>query len=415
MKSTHSASIEEMQRSRAKLSGRVASLRDRLKGTRGTLTQLHERLNKLEWELELGPAHTGPNGVPTSLAEGFDTLEIDHFSQLQEISRNALTLAGRLTVEQREMEGCLREAEQALRCLDRSSGRMDAQQPDACRRASVPVLMVRDRGTDFGFRTEGLPDVRCVVVSAAELKQIEASGVYTDGESYHVTRLGEYLGAHGATHPAGRTLSFLVLVDADVKAAIVVDNLLGKRDVVLEPLCPSIVGNPVVLGGAIPADGKAVIVLDLKALLSRAIHSNSARPEDSQSLTNREPPLVLVVDDSNMVRKLTTRSLSRMGLRATTANDGIDALEVLGHTMPDVMLLDIEMPRMNGFELAETLRSHEDLKHLPVIMISSRSGKKHVRQAKALGVDHFLGKPYKDHELQSAIEKVLGSASSTNL
>jgi chemosensory pili system protein ChpA (sensor histidine kinase/response regulator) len=110
-------------------------------------------------------------------------------------------------------------------------------------------------------------------------------------------------------------------------------------------------------------------------------------------------PLVLVVDDSITVRRVTQRLLKREGYRVTLANDGLHALEKLAEEKPAVVLSDIEMPRMDGFDLVRNIRADDKLRDLPIIMITSRIAEKHREHAKELGVDHYLGKPYSEDQL----------------
>jgi chemosensory pili system protein ChpA (sensor histidine kinase/response regulator) len=121
-------------------------------------------------------------------------------------------------------------------------------------------------------------------------------------------------------------------------------------------------------------------------------------------------PLVMVVDDSLTVRKITSRLLEREGYQVLTAKDGIDALQQLRETLPAVMLVDIEMPRMDGFDLTRHVRADARLRHIPIIVISSRTADKHRSQAAALGVNAFLGKPYQEAELLQRISAFLGAA-----
>jgi len=118
-------------------------------------------------------------------------------------------------------------------------------------------------------------------------------------------------------------------------------------------------------------------------------------------------PTVLVVDDSITIRKVTTRFLERNNYKVATAKDGIDAIQVLQDFTPDMILLDIEMPRMDGYELATYVRSTKRLKDVPIIMITSRTGEKHRQRALDIGVQQYLGKPYNETELLSNIETVL--------
>jgi len=121
--------------------------------------------------------------------------------------------------------------------------------------------------------------------------------------------------------------------------------------------------------------------------------------------------VVMVVDDSITVRKVTTRLLERNGFKVLTAKDGVDAVGQLQHAIPDMMLLDIEMPRMDGFELATHMRNDEQLRHVPIIMITSRTGDKHRQRAQDIGVDNYLGKPYQENDLLESIHRIIGAPS----
>ena len=121
-------------------------------------------------------------------------------------------------------------------------------------------------------------------------------------------------------------------------------------------------------------------------------------------------PLVMIVDDSLTVRKITSRLLARAGFAVSTASDGVDALQVLAEQVPDVILLDIEMPRMDGFEFAKTIKSDPKYQGIPIIMITSRTADKHRNRAAELGVDLYLGKPYQEDELLKHLREMTGVA-----
>ncbi|HLA35146.1 MAG TPA: response regulator, partial [Rhodocyclaceae bacterium] len=112
---------------------------------------------------------------------------------------------------------------------------------------------------------------------------------------------------------------------------------------------------------------------------------------------------IMVVDDSLTVRKISGRLLARHGYHVLTAKDGVDAMEQLGEVIPDVMLVDIEMPRMDGFDLTRNIRSSARLKHIPIIMITSRSADKHRSHAAQIGVNYYMGKPYDEDQLLANI------------
>jgi chemosensory pili system protein ChpA (sensor histidine kinase/response regulator) len=116
---------------------------------------------------------------------------------------------------------------------------------------------------------------------------------------------------------------------------------------------------------------------------------------------------VMVVDDSITVRRVTERLLERNGMRVITAKDGVDAVAALQDQVPDVILLDIEMPRMDGYEVATHVRNDPRLRHVPIVMITSRVGDKHRSRAMDIGVDQYLGKPYQESDLLSAIESLV--------
>jgi len=118
--------------------------------------------------------------------------------------------------------------------------------------------------------------------------------------------------------------------------------------------------------------------------------------------------VVMVVDDSITVRKVTTRLLERNGYKVVTAKDGVDAMGKLQESVPDIMLLDIEMPRMDGFELATHMRNDDNLRHVPIIMITSRTGDKHRERAEQIGVQRYLGKPYQESDLLDSIHQIIG-------
>jgi chemosensory pili system protein ChpA (sensor histidine kinase/response regulator) len=133
----------------------------------------------------------------------------------------------------------------------------------------------------------------------------------------------------------------------------------------------------------------------------------AGRPTGNMSAVMAAPksPLILVVDDSITVRRVTQRMLLRDGYRVVMAADGLQALEKLQEEIPAVVLSDIEMPRMDGFDLARNIRADERMKGLPIIMITSRIAGKHNEHAIELGVNHYLGKPYSEDELLGLIRQ----------
>jgi chemosensory pili system protein ChpA (sensor histidine kinase/response regulator) len=158
-------------------------------------------------------------------------------------------------------------------------------------------------------------------------------------------------------------------------------------------------------------DGSVVLILDLAVLVRLAAVQGE---DDVIDVTPQEVPqaqvrpVVMVVDDSITVRKVTSRLLERHGYDVVQAKDGVDALGQLQDTLPDVMLLDVEMPRMDGYELAANMRGDERTQDVPIIMITSRTGQKHRQRAFDVGANVYMGKPYNDTALLESIESLIG-------
>jgi chemosensory pili system protein ChpA (sensor histidine kinase/response regulator) len=214
----------------------------------------------------------------------------------------------------------------------------------------------------------------------------------------------------------GRTLPVAILRSAGQRLALHVDEVLGNREVVVKNLGPQLARLPGLAGMSVLASGAVVLIYNPVALATvygaqaRALMAQ-ASPDYSvvstvpaaPALTSSQAPLVLVVDDSITVRRVTQRLLKREGYRVTLANDGLHALEMLAQEKPMVVLSDIEMPRMDGFDLVRNIRNDVRLRDLPVIMITSRIAQKHRDHAMELGVDHYLGKPYSEEELLALV------------
>ncbi|HMW44174.1 MAG TPA: response regulator, partial [Plasticicumulans sp.] len=212
----------------------------------------------------------------------------------------------------------------------------------------------------------------------------------------------------------------LLFRSADMRAAIQVDAVLGRQEIIVKPVGPQLSAVPGVSGATVLADGRVVIILDMPALV-RGLASAARRAQEAAALRaarqadERAPLSILVVDDSITMRKVTARVLERHGVVVELAKDGVDAVEVLDQLVPDLVILDIEMPRMDGFELVGHIRNQARLRHLPVIMVTSRTGEKHRDRAARLGVNAYLGKPYQEEELLGSIRDVLGSEGARRL
>ncbi|CAB1405048.1 Signal transduction histidine kinase CheA (EC 2.7.3.-) [Pseudomonas fluorescens] len=226
------------------------------------------------------------------------------------------------------------------------------------------------------------------------------------GQTYELCYLGELLKTAPRPKLLGQNLPLPVLLVHcnDRRIAVLVDAMAGTREIVVKSLGPQFAALQGVSGATILGDGRVVLILDLLAPI-RAMQARVAQPQALSDLDSepQKPLLVMVVDDSVTVRKVTSRLLERHGMNVLTAKDGVDAMLLLEEHLPDVMLLDIEMPRMDGFEVATQVRNDERLQHLPIIMITSRTGQKHRDRAMAIGVNDYLGKPYQESVLLESI------------
>jgi chemosensory pili system protein ChpA (sensor histidine kinase/response regulator) len=186
---------------------------------------------------------------------------------------------------------------------------------------------------------------------------------------------------------------------------LLTDEMLASREIVVKSVGPQLTSIRGISGATILGDGRIVLILDVAALVrtgAPVVELKNAAPVPAD-----DRPLALVVDDSITVRRVTERVLQRSGMRVVTAKDGLDAISVLQDHKPDIILLDIEMPRMDGYEFASHVRNDDRVADVPIIMITSRVGDKHRARAIELGVNDYLGKPYQDAQLLDAIQRLL--------
>ncbi|NWA66092.1 Hpt domain-containing protein [Pseudomonas reactans] len=229
------------------------------------------------------------------------------------------------------------------------------------------------------------------------------------GQRYELFYLGDLL--HTVSRPKllgqYQPVPVLLVQCNERRVAIHVDAMAGTREIVVKGLGPQFAGVQGLSGATILGDGRVVLIINLLAHIRARPAALPAQSVDAPLILNdplkKRPLLVLVVDDSVTVRKVTSRLLERNGMNVLTAKDGIDALAVLEEHSPDLMLLDIEMPRMDGFEVATQVRNDPRLMRLPIIMITSRTGQKHRDRAMAIGVNDYLGKPYQESVLLESI------------
>jgi chemosensory pili system protein ChpA (sensor histidine kinase/response regulator) len=254
-------------------------------------------------------------------------------------------------------------------------------------------------------------------VKPEEIEQAYAAGTYTLAEdALPFYWLGSLLqaGARG-TPAAGRSQAVVVIRSALQRVALHVDEVVGNQEVVVKNVGPQLSRLPGLAGVTLLPSGQVALIYNPVALATlygpaaqRAMQQAPAPdvPAAAAALpATEQAPLVLVVDDSLTVRRVTQRLLVREGYRVSTAKDGLEAIERLAEERPTVLLSDIEMPRMDGFDLVRNVRADARLAGLPVIMITSRIAQKHRDYAASLGVDHYLGKPYSEEELLALVAR----------
>jgi chemosensory pili system protein ChpA (sensor histidine kinase/response regulator) len=233
------------------------------------------------------------------------------------------------------------------------------------------------------------------------------------GENYQVRHLGTMLDRDMLPRLEGQVLPLPVILvrTAQHTMALQVDGLQGSREIVVKSLGPQFASVQGLSGATVMGDGSVVVIIDPHALVRREVAlSNLPAPVRELPAEVAPEPVhktIMVVDDSVTVRKVMSRFLEREGYNVVTAKDGVDALQLLQEDIPDLMLLDIEMPRMDGFEVAKNVRSSSRLRHLPIIMITSRTGDKHRQHALSIGVNEYLGKPYQEDVLLKTMEALL--------
>ncbi|GLQ46973.1 hypothetical protein GCM10007862_20240 [Dyella lipolytica] len=236
-----------------------------------------------------------------------------------------------------------------------------------------------------------------------------------NGEDYGIHDLAELLGLTAAHLGDEEQLPLLLTRAGELRAAIRIDAVIGSREIVVKSVGPQVSSVPGILGATIMGDGSVLVILDLAPLVRHGLSRREQRLAEGLDYATTAPivedvntrPLVMVVDDSITMRKVTGRVLERHEYDVETAKDGLDALEKLHERVPDLMLLDIEMPRMDGYELAIQMKADPRFRHVPIIMITSRTGEKHRQRAFDIGVERYLGKPYQEAELLAQISEVL--------
>ncbi len=260
-----------------------------------------------------------------------------------------------------------------------------------------------------GPRTHALPAVlveQVLQVREADLEAAFAAGaINVHGENVPLHYLPALLHEQGGAS-SQRSSPVLVLRSGNTRVAVRVDEVLGNREVVIKNIGPQLARMPGIAGATVLGSGEIVLILDPVQLAGQGTRPGRVVDVPAPAPAARVAT-IMVVDDSLTVRKVTQRLLEREGYRVLLAKDGVDALEQMQETRPDLMLVDIEMPRMDGFDLTRHVRGDAATKTLPIIMITSRTADKHRNVALGLGVDAYFGKPYQEDALLAAITGLL--------
>ena len=291
----------------------------------------------------------------------------------------------------------------------------------------IEVQSEAGQGCRFTLRIPvGLTSVMVVLVRAGQWRiglpaalvkqalQIDTAKIRSDGQQHQIDwqgisvplrHLGQTLGDTGASVNKGR-VPVAIMSDGDKTIALQLDAIEGQRELIIKHPGPQLLRVPGLSGASVLADGAIALILHPFRLPETA-------PPPLPSVTERQSPTVLVVDDSLTVRRASQRLLERHGYAVALARDGVEALAYVRNTQPALILLDIEMPRMDGFELLATLRDDERWRDIPVVMITSRMADRHRQRALQLGANAYMGKPYREETLLAQLTQLLADEQST--
>ena len=273
--------------------------------------------------------------------------------------------------------------------------------------AVTQVVMVRSGDRQFAVPASMVEQVQ--EIKAAVLNDVYQKGqVEWLGNIYPLHYLPRLLGDDETMPEAKHYTSMMLLRSGTQRAAVHVDTLERNQEVVVKNIGPQLARVSGISGATVLGNGHIVLIINPVQLAHRETPHVAAQPRAPVKPAELViAPVIMVVDDSLTVRKITGRLLSKEGYTVVTAKDGVDALQQLQEVRPAVMLVDIEMPRMDGFELTKNVRSDAATAHIPIIMITSRTAEKHRNYARELGVNVYLGKPYQEEELLTHIAHFL--------
>ncbi len=271
-----------------------------------------------------------------------------------------------------------------------------------------------------GDETYAIPLINIVGITRLDNQQIveyyrqENPEIEYAGQQFALHHLAKLVDAPSHFRPGDDSEKQPVIFSrsGDVRVALHVDEVLGNREIVVKTLGKQLSQIKGLAGASILADGSVVLILDVNGLVRHSVQSAvKVLYQSGEGAAGSTRDTVMVVDDSITMRRVASKLLERHNYQVVTAKDGVDALAQLEDVRPDVMLLDIEMPRMDGFELATHMQNEESYAKIPIIMITSRTGEKHRDRAFEIGVTDYMGKPYQEDELIDTIENALGARS----
>ena len=283
--------------------------------------------------------------------------------------------------------------------------------------AVARAILVKANQQTFAFPLKLVKHI--TEISAKNLEKDNNTFQFNDVH-YKVSHLNELLGISVNSASNNPNVPILLLDTLENPCALIVDDIIKTEEIVIKPLGKPLQNLRELLGATILGDGNIVPVLDVVYLLKQQL-SNSKFQAQNQEIEPQKPetetrdlnPLVMIVDDSPSVRQLTSNIVKNAGWTAIIAKDGLEALEILQEIvkLPDIILTDVEMPRMNGYDLLASMKQQENLKAIPVVMITSRSSQKHRQKGVDLGVSDYLSKPFEEKKLIEIIKNLTRSSS----
>ena len=274
------------------------------------------------------------------------------------------------------------------------------------------VVLVRSDSKIFAVPSVMVEQVQKLkpagLAEAYERKYIEWSG-----RQYPLHFLGKLIGDHDTEPEEQRYTPIILLRSGNYRIAMHVDEIIGNQEVVMKSIGSQLARVPGIVGATVMGDGSIILITNPVQLANREVLSVGTVKVTTApaSIVEDSKTVVMVVDDSLTMRKVLGRLLEREGYEVVVAKDGMEGIQKLQETLPDIILSDIEMPRMDGFEFSRNVRTDARTAGIPIIIISSRTAEKHQNHAKELGVNAFLGKPVQDDELIAQITTLIGSAS----